>query len=152
MRLLNDILVNAKYDYFHMWDNAICLAYRGSIAHDTYIPNNTPSSIDDKDILGIAIPPKEYFFSLKEFQQYEIKHEYWDVVIYDFKKFVKLLMKSNPNVMQLLWTPKDLFLKQSWQFEELIKNKHIFISKGIYNSFCGYSQNQLYILLYQPKT
>jgi uncharacterized protein len=142
MRLLNKILSEAPQ--FHMWNNSIMLGYRGSIAHGTYIPNNDPSSIDDKDIFGVAIPTKEYFYGLREFEQFEIKQEYWDILIYDFRKFIRLLLKSNPNILQALWTPSKHILKTSWQFEEIAKNRNLFVSKGIYKSFCGYSYGQLH--------
>lgn len=142
MRLLNQILNEAPQ--FNMWTQAIYLGYRGSIAHGTFIPNSNPTSIDDKDIFGIAIPTKEYFFGLKEFEQFERKQEYWDILIYDFRKFIRLLVKANPNVMQALWTPAHHNLKTSWQFEELQKHKHLFAHRGIYKSFCGYSYGQLH--------
>ena len=142
MRLLNEILSNA--DQFHMYDNAIVLAYRGSIAHGTFIPNTKPSSIDDKDILGVAIPPKEYFFGLHTFEQFERQQEYWDILIYDFKKFIRLLTKCNPNVMQLLWTPSHHILKSTPEYELLVQNRHLFATKGLYKPFCGYAYGQLH--------
>jgi len=142
MRLLNTILNDASQ--FDMWRQAIYLGYRGSIAHGTYVPNNNPASIDDKDVFGIVIPTKEYFFGLKKFDQFERKQEYWDILIYDFRKFIRLLLKANPNVMQALWTPEKHNLKTSWQYEELVRNRHLFVHKGIYKSFCGYSYGQLH--------
>jgi uncharacterized protein len=142
MRLLNQIL--NEVPQFNMWNNAIYLGYRGSIAHGTYVPNSNPTSIDDKDIFGIVIPPMEYFFGLKEFEQFEKKQEYWDVLIYDFRKFIRLLIKANPNVLQALWTPEKHIIKKSWAFDELLKNRHLFVHKGIYKSFCGYSYGQLH--------
>ena len=142
MRLLRQILNEAPQ--FNMWTHAIYLGYRGSIAHGTFIPNSDPTSVDDKDIFGIVIPTKEYFFGLKEFEQFERKQEYWDILIYDFRKFIRLLVKLNPNVLQSLWTPAHHILKTSWQFEELKKHKHLFAHRGIYKSYCGYSYGQLH--------
>ncbi len=142
MEKLNKILKEAPQ--FDMWKYAVCLCYRGSIAHGTYIPNNIPSSIDDKDIMGIVIPPEEYFFGMKNFEQFEKKEGYWDVLVYDFRKFVRLLAKSNPNVLQVLWTKEEHVIKSDWHFYELVKNRHLFVNKGIYKSFCGYSWGQLH--------
>ena len=52
MRLLNNILNSAEQ--FNMWHQSIVLVYRGSIAHNTFIPNSNPDSIDDKDVLEIG--------------------------------------------------------------------------------------------------
>jgi predicted nucleotidyltransferase len=139
--LLNGIL--AKAPQFDMYNNSIALCFRGSIAHGTFIPNSNPNSVDDKDIIGIAIPPKNYFFSLQNFEQFEKIEGIWDVLIYDFRKFVRLLVKSNPNVMQVLWTPPELFIKRTDAFEVLYRNRELFANKGIYKAFCGYSHAQL---------
>jgi predicted nucleotidyltransferase len=79
--------------------------YRGSIAHGMYIPNTDPFSVDDKDTMGICVPPKEYYIGLKEFGSKgtkEIKRNEWDIVIYEVKKAIKLLEIGNPNILGLL--------------------------------------------------
>ena len=129
---------------FHLWDNCLFLCYRGSIAHGTYVPNSSPGSIDDKDVFGVVFPPREYFFGLKTFEQLERKKEYWDVLIYDFRKFIHLMVKSNPNVLQSLWTPDHHFLKTTETFKTLQANRGLFLSKAIYKSFCGYAYGQLH--------
>ena len=48
-------------------NNLIFLGYRGSIAHGMYVPNTDPNSIDDKDIIGIFIAPKDYYIGLRKF-------------------------------------------------------------------------------------
>lgn len=128
---------------FDLRERSIILCYRGSIAHGTYIPNNDPDSIDDKDVMGVAIPPDECVFGLKGFEQFERQKDGWDVVIYDFRKFIRLLIKGNPNVMQVLWTPKKHILLNTWQGELLQKNRDLFVHKGVYKSFCGYAYGQL---------
>jgi len=142
MRLLNDILYQAPQ--FDMWRQSILLCYRGSIAHGTFVPNSNPGSIDDKDVIGVAIPTGKYMFGLTSFEQFERQHEYWDVLIYDFRKFVRLLLKSNPNVMQVLWTDDDHYLKKTAAGKLLIENRSLFASKRVYKSFCGYAYSQLH--------
>ncbi|MFA5715578.1 MAG: nucleotidyltransferase domain-containing protein [Candidatus Paceibacterota bacterium] len=142
MRKLNDLL--NSYLNFNMWQQSIVLAYRGSIAHGTYVPNSNSTSIDDKDILGIAMPTRQYFFGLKSFEQFEKFEGEWDVLIYDFRKAVRLLMKSNPNILQILWTPDKYILKQTDIYQKLRENRHLFVHKGIYKTFCGYSFGQLH--------
>ena len=34
--------------------------YRGSIAHGMYEPTTEPNSIDDKDTMGVCVPPIDY--------------------------------------------------------------------------------------------
>jgi uncharacterized protein len=141
MRLLNEILGSGP---FPIWDNSIVLMYRGSIAHGTYIPNSHPNSIDDKDVFGITFLPKDYFFGLRTFEQYEVQKEYWDVLVYEFRKFIQLALKANPNVLSAFFTPEEHIIKKSLIFEKLVANRHLFLSKLVYASFCGYSKAQLY--------
>jgi len=141
MRKLNDILNSS--DKFNLWQQLIVLAYRGSKAHGTYLPNSNPGSIDDIDVLGIAMRPKQYFFGLKSFEQFERQEDEWDVLIYDFHKAIRLLIKSNPNILQILWTPKEFILKGTTIYDKLVANRSLFAHKGIYHTFCGYSYGQL---------
>ncbi len=141
MRLLNDLLNGCEK--FNIWEQAIVLAYRGSIAHGTFIPNSNPTSIDDKDVLGIAMPTKQYFYGLKNFEQFERFEGEWDVLVYNFNKAIRLLVKSNPNILQILWTPEKHILKQTDIYKRLLENRSLFVHKGIYKTFCGYSYGQL---------
>ncbi|MEK6325118.1 MAG: hypothetical protein AABN33_26055 [Acidobacteriota bacterium] len=44
-------------------ENLILLGYRGSIAHNMYVPQHDPNSIDDKDLMGVYIAPIEHYTS-----------------------------------------------------------------------------------------
>src|SRR5215204_1618034 len=79
-------------------DGLILLGYRGSIAHNMYILQNDPNSIDDKDIMGVYVAPVEHYLG---FGRREVKERFiaeWDAVSYEIRKFVGLLLKCNPNV------------------------------------------------------
>ncbi len=131
---------------------AILIGYRGSIAHGLYVPQENPNSIDDKDIMSIIIPSKEYYLGLKEFGSKgtkEIKQDEWDIVIYEVKKFINLLSKGNPNVLSMLWLPEDCYIYLSEEGKELIKNRNLFVSKQVYHSFVGYAYGQLHRMTHQ---
>jgi len=123
----------------------ILLGYRGSIAHGMYIPNSDPNSIDDIDLMGICIPPKDYYFGLKSYGSrgtQEIKENEWDIVVYEFKKFISLLSKGNPNVMSMLWL--DDYLHISEEGKALRDQRDLFVGKHVYHSFSGYAHAQLH--------
>ncbi len=147
MKKLNNLLLPSRERPFDLWDHSIILGYRGSIVHGTYIADNT--LLDDKDVMGICIPPLEYYLGMKKFEQFERlpeqedREDPWDVVIYEFHKFMRLLIKSNPNVMSLLWLPKEYIIKIHPLGERLIANRHLFVTKAAYHSFSGYAYGQL---------
>lgn len=125
--------------------NLILLGYRGSIAHGMYIPNKDPNSIDDKDIMGVFLAPKDYYLGIKNIKETKEKFiNEWDSVCYEFKKMINLLIKSNPNVLSLLWLEDNYYIYNTKYGELLIENRKIFNSKKAYHSFVGYAHGQLH--------
>lgn len=122
--------------------NTILLGYIGSISHGTQIPKTNPDSIDDIDIMGIAIAPENVYFGLEKFEQKEVKYKEWDSVVYEIKKFFSLLLKQNPNVLGLLWLQDYIYKNEFGQ--AIIDNRDLFISKQAYHSFSGYAHGQLH--------
>ena len=119
----------------------ICLAgYRGSVAHGT-----AGDIIDDVDIGGVFIAPENHYFGLTSLEHIERigVAEKYDFAIFELRKYFRLLLKSNPNVLSLLWLPQNLYIVQSDWGKEIIANRHIFMSKALYKSFGGYAYGQL---------
>jgi len=54
------------------------------------------------------------------------------------------LLKSNPNVMSLLWLKDIHYLKKTFCGQRLIDERDIFSSKLAYKSFSGYAWGQLH--------
>ncbi len=120
------------------------LAYRGSMLHGTFEPG-----ISDIDLIGFTIPPLDYVFGvLPKYEQTEFKcvedDLKYDVLIYNLDKFIKLLIQSNPNVLEMLWVPDKHIIRCGWQYDILQNNRHMFLSKRIAASFCGYANGQLH--------
>jgi len=126
---------------------SILLSYRGSIAHNLYQPSNEPNSIDDIDLMGICVPEVSYYFGLDKFAPRDTKEMFideWDIVCYELRKFVYLLMKGNPNVISMLYLKPEHYLVKHPAAELLIENRALFNSHEIYHSFIGYAKAQLY--------
>jgi len=124
--------------------NTVLLGYVGSISHGTQIQKTDPDSIDDIDIMGIAIAPENVYMGLKKFEQKEVKYKEWDSVVYEIKKFFSLLLKQNPNVLGLLWLQHQNYIYKSPIGQSIINNRSIFTSKEAYHSFSGYAHGQLH--------
>ena len=125
-------------------DNTILLGYVGSISHGTQIPKMNPDSIDDIDIMGVAIAPRNVYLGLQKFEQKEVKYKEWDSVVYEIKKFFSLLLKQNPNVLGLLWLRPEDYIYRSAEGKEIIDSRDLFMSKQAYHSFVGYAHGQLH--------
>jgi predicted nucleotidyltransferase len=98
---------------------------------------NTPTS--DTDIKGVYFLPKEKFFGLDYIAQ--IINETNDEVYYELGRFVELLLKNNPNILEILASPQDCILYQ----HPIMKRLKIedFLSKLCKDSFAGYAVTQI---------
>ncbi len=121
----------------------LLLGYMGSIAHGTHIPKDDPDSIDDIDIMGVAVGDARVYLGLGHFEQQEVKYKEWDSVVYEIRKYFRLLLQQNPNVLGLLWLRERDYIHLSPMGERIIQNRRLFVSKQAYHSFAGYAQGQL---------
>lgn len=122
------------------------LAYRGSVAHGMYIPPTDENSIDDIDLMGFVFGQPEDYFGLGEWGSRgtkEIKQGRYDVVLYEIRKAVSLLLQGNPNIMSMLWVDSAYRLVYQDPARILIQNRHLFVGKHVYNAFAGYAHQQM---------
>ncbi|MFQ5627456.1 MAG: DNA polymerase beta superfamily protein [bacterium] len=123
-------------------ENLIFLAYRGSVAHGMYVPPSDPKSVDDKDLLGVFIAPVEHYLGFGRKDTYEKWINEYDTVHYELRKFFSLLLKSNPNVLSMLWVDSKHILLEHDLAKQLRENRDLFVSKKAYHSFTGYAYGQ----------
>ena len=138
--LINEIKANLKnkeYDFLrdneHLGDSIIFLGLGGSYGL------NTKSS--DCDIRGCAVNKKEEILLRRDFQQISDKNT--DTTIYSFNKFISLLVKENPNSIEMLGLRPEHYLYISPVWQDLIDNSYMFLSKKSYYTFGAYSRSQL---------
>ncbi len=105
----------------------------GSKAYGLDIPTS------DTDIKGVFLLPKEQFYGMHYVPQ--VSDASNDVVYYELGRFVELLEKNNPNILELLVTPEDKIIKKH-PFLEVLHPK-LFLSKRCKNTFGGYAFTQV---------
>lgn len=136
--------LSADFPALSKWN---CLTvWRGSVAHGTYVPNDDPLSFDDKDLIGVTIPPAEYYVGLRDFGSRgteEIISDPWDIVVYEHRKALRLLAKGNPNMLCMLWAPPEFTTHYTVAGEALLACRDLFATKAAYPAFRGYAQSQL---------
>jgi len=98
---------------------------------------DTPES--DTDIKGVFLLPKKDFYGLNTVEQ--VSDDTNDTVYYELRRFIELLLKNNPNMLELLNTPEDCVL---YRHPLMLKIKpKYFLSKLCLQSFAGYAQTQV---------
>jgi uncharacterized protein len=98
---------------------------------------HTPQS--DTDMKGVFLLPKKIYYGLDYTEQ--VNNESNDEVYYELKRFVDLLVKNNPNILELLNTPADCILFRH-PVMDLLKPT-LFLSKLCKQTFAGYAQSQI---------
>ena len=111
----------------------------------------------DMDYKGIFIAPKEYYYGLHTVEQ---KDRGWlgeeqgtgkfnyldgnkDVTFYELRKYVKLGVNCNPNILELLYEKEDMYTFISPLGQRLLDNRDLFLSKKVRHSYAGYAHAQI---------
>lgn len=129
---------------FLLRQHMVLCGRRGSESHGLYVPPTDPDAIDDRDLMGICIPPERYYLGLSQWEHAEAIKGPWDVVLYEVRKFVRLLCAQNPNVLCLLWLDPSDYLLRSYVGDVLIAKRDMFrCRKAAFNAFMGYAHAQL---------
>ncbi|PJJ80497.1 DNA polymerase beta superfamily protein [Mucilaginibacter auburnensis] len=105
----------------------------GSTAYNL---NTEHSDLDKK---GVFITPKTTLFGFE--QQTQIASARNDEVYFEVGRFIDLLTKNNPNILELLSTPAEFVLYRH-PLMDLVKPKQ-FLSKLCLNTFAGYAYTQI---------
>lgn len=117
----------------------------GSVMYGT----NTPTS--DRDVKGVYILPDDvitdYLYNEEsageikfETEEDGVKTEY---TYYELKKFMNLIEKNNPNVLEVFDIPEDCLIFKHPIMDVLIHRQHKFITKLCANTFAGYAYDQI---------
>lgn len=128
---------------FAFEESCVMLCYVGSISHGTSTPDPEPGSIDDVDLMAVVLPPPRYLVGLDTFEVWAAQWEELDVVVYSFHKFVRLLIKSNPNVLGTLWLRDEDYLVRRDQWTSLASARSLFATRAAHGAFAGYANGQL---------
>ncbi len=105
----------------------------GSKAYNLDVPTS------DTDIKGVFYLPKERFYGFTYIPQ--VANESNDIVFYEIGRFLELLTKNNPNILELLETPADKILYKHPIIEK-VKTKD-FLSRKCKDTFGGYAFAQI---------
>lgn len=126
---------------FDVSERTIYRVKHGSQAYGT----STPAS--DLDIKGVCIPPREYdmgfAFAFEQEERLVSKGHPEDKVTYSLRKFMKLAIDSNPNIIEVLFVDDADVLKIDAFGSRLRVHRDEFLSKKARHTFSGYATAQM---------
>jgi len=129
-------------------------------AGSTVLGLNLPGK-DDRDEVGVCVESMEAAVGFSEFEQFiyrtaaerEGKHDApsrpddLDLVIYSLRKFLRLAMQGNPQIIQCLFVPKEQCLVRDEKGEQLQNLAPLIISRHAGARYLGYLESQRQRLL-----
>ncbi len=107
----------------------------GSRAYGTVTPDS------DTDIRGIFVLPRERLFGLPRSQMEQVSDATNDETFYEIGRFVQLLTKNNPNILEMLFTEPELTRFRHPLMDRIDPAK--VLSKLCRDTFAGYAMTQV---------
>lgn len=105
------------------------------------------SEDSDKDYRGVALPPVSWLVGFPPgdygSQTFTHKRDSEDIVIHTLEKFCRLALKSNPNILELLFCRSVEIKIMTEVGKQLRELRYAFLSRSTYASFSGYAFGQL---------
>lgn len=129
---------NLTIDYLRK-NNMIAYEYiRGSHAYGTNVEGS------DKDIGGVYICPEETLYGLRSNYVEQVTDAKSDVVFYEFGRWIELLLKSNPTVLESLFIPEDCIIGEIHPaVQYIINHRDMFLTKEALNPLLCYAHSQI---------
>ncbi len=104
----------------------------------------------DTDYSGIFMPDTEYVFGFQHCEEIDIStidklsngrnsEKAIDRKFYEFRKFIKLALDNNPNILEMLFVNDKNIIFKNPIGEKLLQIKHLFPYKGLKHKFLGYA-------------
>lgn len=98
---------------------------------------DTPTS--DEDLKGIFVAPTIDFLGLNKPKE-TIDKTNPDICYHEVEKFIRLALKANPTILEMLYLHDYTILTPEGQL--LIDNRDAFLSNTVYHSYGGYVMSQ----------
>jgi predicted nucleotidyltransferase len=109
----------------------------GSRAYGTHLPES------DYDYVSIVIPPASDILGMEYQETTFSSTDEEDNTIHTFQKFIKLAAGNNPNILDILFSPRHLWVEFDVLWLQLYGRRHLFLSKKVAESYFGYARAQL---------
>jgi len=104
---------------------------------------NTPES--DVDTSGVYIATKDSILGIGADYQPQVSDSRHDNTWFEVGELCRLLLKSNPTVLESLFVPEDkMIVKPHPVLDELFANRNELITKQCFNPFVGYAIQQIH--------
>lgn len=143
-------LLNRVNEKLEPFGRLLYLSKHGSRLYGTNIETS------DEDFVGIFIANKDYQLGFKSVEEVDCSivdkdvsgkntKDAIDIKVYELRKFLKLMMENNPNIVDLYFshTNKDAVIYNNGLLDNFFKHPEWFLNRRLLMSFMGYAKSQL---------
>ena len=128
-----------KYTFENIREQNILLYeyVRGSQAYGLSLPTS------DEDTGGVFIMDYSDVLGISDNKIDQVNDEKNDTVWYEIGKYIELLAKANPNMLESLFIPDHCVKYIHPAFQIIKDNRNTFVTKETFKSFVGYATSQI---------
>jgi predicted nucleotidyltransferase len=128
-----------KYTFENIREQNILLYeyVRGSQAYGLSLPTS------DEDTGGVFIMDYSDVLGISDNKIDQVNDEKNDTVWYEIGKYIELLAKANPNMLESLFIPDHCVKYVHPAFQIIKDNRNTFVTKEAFKSFVGYATSQI---------
>lgn len=136
---------NLSFEQKMALDRAVFICLGGSRAYGTQNDVEIDGTESDVDLRGVFIGFSNYYLGLHTIEQVEIRRcELGEKdTLYEFRKFIRLAIANNPNIIEQLFLRPEHMLFIAPEFEPILRNRDLFLSKKCRYSYSGYAFAEL---------
>ena len=104
--------------------------------------NHAGSDVDERGVFIHTDPL--YVFGYSDKDNKTVQNDETDLVLHEFKQFLKLCAKSNTQTLECLFAPLEAFteLDQTFYDRVILNRKKLISTDVLYKSLCGYLHNE----------
>lgn len=133
-RLSVPVMADVSLETVRHPDHLLFECVTGSRAYGT----DTPES--DVDLRGVFVMPRAVFFGLNPVEQ--VSDSGNDETYYEIGRFIDLLTKNNPNILEMLFSEPDC-IRFRHPLMDLLRPEMV-LSKRCRDTFAGYAMSQVH--------
>lgn len=110
---------------------------RGSQSYGLALPTS------DIDTGGVFVMSPETLYGLPQYKHDQVDDERHDTTWYEIGRYLELLLKSNPTMLESLFVPERCIKYVHPAFKVILENRDIFVTKKCFSGFTSYAISQI---------
>lgn len=104
----------------------------------------------DYDYRGVYLAPASQIMGIDPIKDTEdstvtdnLTGNTYDIVRYELRKFCRLALNGNPNILEILFAPKSTWTRAYGIWDSFYAHRHAFLSKQLYAPYSGFLISEL---------